>query len=620
MRSLTTVFIAAFFAVLAVAQSDGDLFKVNFQTEKKPWTHLEFNNDPHDFQFAIVTDRTGGHRAGVFISAMNKMNLLQPEFVICVGDLIEGYTTDTKTINDQRDEFDGIVRMLEMPFFYVPGNHDLTNDVMRKIWNDRFGRDYYHFVYGDVLFLVINSEDPHPSKIGDEQLAYFRKALDENKDVRWTLCFLHKPMWNYDGNPEGQGWPELETMLADRDYTVFAGHTHNYLKQVRKDRRYLTLATTGGGSNLKGPEYGAFDQIAWVTMKDSGPVIANLMLDGIWGDDIRTPETYALLRPIIDGSWVSYDAILWEGDAFSKGTTMVHLRNNGDLPLLVRGTVAGPGPVSAEPAYFSAVVEPTSTKDIKVSLSAYAGEGVGHAAPVVFDLLAAYEPKGRPPLEIKQSLPVKPVKRIDLPRRAESVVVDGNLSEWADLPQACTRPEQVIDWWRAWTGPRDASFRFAVARDDDYVYIAARVVDDKVVTPNPDGGYDGRCDHLGVSVDARPEPARSAGLGDWEQRFKEYLPVLVNPDAKGKAHVYSPKQLPEGTKVACVKTETGCEAEIAIPASWLDEQQGGPWQALRINVFYNDVEERGGRYPRIYWRPAWDESANYPGSGTFVKR
>ncbi len=51
-----------------------------------PWTDLDLNNRPENFQFAIVTDRTGGHRPGVFPSACRKLNLLQPEFVMSVGD------------------------------------------------------------------------------------------------------------------------------------------------------------------------------------------------------------------------------------------------------------------------------------------------------------------------------------------------------------------------------------------------------------------------------------------------------------------------------------------------------------------------------------------------------
>jgi hypothetical protein len=62
--------------------------------EVNPWSHLDVNADAENFQFAIVSDRTGGHRAGVFPLALEKLNLLQPEFVVSVGDLIEGYTED----------------------------------------------------------------------------------------------------------------------------------------------------------------------------------------------------------------------------------------------------------------------------------------------------------------------------------------------------------------------------------------------------------------------------------------------------------------------------------------------------------------------------------------------
>ena len=155
-----------------------------------PWTSLELNNDPDNFQFAIVTDRTGGHREGVFMDAVNKLNLLQPEFVMSVGDLIEGYTTDMDDLNRQWDEFDGFVKQLEMPFFYLPGNHDITNQVMEDLWKKRLGSTYFHFVYRDVLFLALNSEDQKQGAgrgtISKEQFIYTKKVLDENPNVKWT--------------------------------------------------------------------------------------------------------------------------------------------------------------------------------------------------------------------------------------------------------------------------------------------------------------------------------------------------------------------------------------------------------------------------------------------------
>ena len=77
------------------------VFKTDVTTEKKPWTNLNFNNDPDNFQFAIVSDRNGGNRPGIFDDAIEKFNLMQPEFVLSVGDLISGYTTDTTIIRKQ---------------------------------------------------------------------------------------------------------------------------------------------------------------------------------------------------------------------------------------------------------------------------------------------------------------------------------------------------------------------------------------------------------------------------------------------------------------------------------------------------------------------------------------
>jgi len=106
----------------------------------KPWTSENFKNNPEEFQFAIIGDRTGGSDpGGIFNRAMDQLNLLQPEFVINVGDLVEGYTEDKAKAAAQWDEVEGIIKTLEMPFFYVAGNHDLGNDVMKQVWLERRG-------------------------------------------------------------------------------------------------------------------------------------------------------------------------------------------------------------------------------------------------------------------------------------------------------------------------------------------------------------------------------------------------------------------------------------------------------------------------------------------------
>jgi len=286
-----------------------------------PYSHLDFKNDPDDFQFAIVSDREGGERPGVFPAAIRCLNLLRPEFVMSVGDLIPGYTQDEAALEAQWGEVEGMIDQLDMPFFYVAGNHDMGYPVMRKVWRERRrAKDYYHFIYKGVLFLVLSTEDPPtepsrelaqsyadfkrlqkedpakaketlparrrewakmiPPRISDAQVEYVRGVLAENPEVRWTLCFLHKPAWEEEEVYE-PNFARIEELLAGRPYTFFAGHQHNYKLTRRNGRDYIRLGATGAVFHHEGA--GSMDHVAWVTMTDDGPIVANLLLNGILG-------------------------------------------------------------------------------------------------------------------------------------------------------------------------------------------------------------------------------------------------------------------------------------------------------------------------------------------------
>jgi serine/threonine-protein phosphatase CPPED1 len=266
--------------------------KADFQVKQEavnPWNNLRFNNAASTFRFAIVSDRTGGPRAGVFEKAVDQLNILQPEFVVCVGDLVQG-ANDPDKFNAQWKEFNGFIAKLEVPFFYLPGNHDLANEKMDAKWREMFGRRYYHFIYKNVLFLLLNTEDPGGMKgrgqFSAEQVAYAKQVLADNKDVRWTLVYFHRPIW-HNKDVEKTRWPAIEEALQGRRFTVFVGHEHIYQREIRNGSKFYTFATTGGVSKLRGTPLGEFDHIVWVTMKDDGPILANLMMEGIFPDDVK---------------------------------------------------------------------------------------------------------------------------------------------------------------------------------------------------------------------------------------------------------------------------------------------------------------------------------------------
>jgi hypothetical protein len=116
---------------------------------------------------------------------------------------------------------------------------------------------------------------PGEVAISDAQVAYVDRVLREHQNVRWTLVFMHKPAWKYDSTQ----FERIEQLLADRPFTVVAGHEHYYDHSRRNGRDYIALGTTGGVWLSTGP--GSFDHVTWVTLTDDGPVIANIRLDGL---------------------------------------------------------------------------------------------------------------------------------------------------------------------------------------------------------------------------------------------------------------------------------------------------------------------------------------------------
>jgi hypothetical protein len=298
----------------------------------KPWTSEAFANNPEEFQFAVIGDRTGGANVlGTFQLAMDQLNLLQPEFVINVGDIIEGYTDDRGELNEMWDEADALAARLQMPFFYTRGNHDVSNPMSKEVWQERHGPGYYHFVYGNVLFMILDSEDDprpepppeikeltkvykrlqvedpeaarkmlaefmksdavvaglgQPVEFPDKQMAWIEKTLAENADVRWTFLFMHEPCWE---NPS-ESFKAIEQLLQEREYTFIAGHLHYYDYDNPNGHEYITMGPAGASWHHDGP--GNVDHIMWVTLTEGGPEIGNIALKGVFDRKGLDPELF----------------------------------------------------------------------------------------------------------------------------------------------------------------------------------------------------------------------------------------------------------------------------------------------------------------------------------------
>jgi len=322
----TILVLAVLASGCAVREKPSEASVFSYETKRltraRPWTAKEFQNKPEDFQFVIIGDRTGGANVQkTFEMAVQQINLLQPEFVINVGDLIEGYSDQSTELNAEWDGVDSMLNTLDAPFFRTPGNHDIANKTAQEVWLDRYGATYYYFVYQNVLFLVLDSEDnsrpapppgmkekielynrlqvedpakaqamlaefmsdeaviaglSKPVEFSEQQLNWIKNALEEHSDVRWTFLFMHEPCWE----KPSDSFKQIQALLKDRDHTMFGGHLHYYDYDNIDGFEYITMGPAGASFHLEGP--GNVDHIMWVSMTDEGPQMGNIALKGLF--------------------------------------------------------------------------------------------------------------------------------------------------------------------------------------------------------------------------------------------------------------------------------------------------------------------------------------------------
>ncbi len=374
-----------FTSTLLQAQ-DPESFQHEVSTDPKPWTNKGFEQDPMNFQFAIVSDRTGGHREGVFGKAVERLNQLHPEFVMSVGDLIEGYSKDSMEVNRQWAEFDSILSPLATRFFYLPGNHDISNSMMRNQWMERYGRAYYHFLYKDVLFLTLDTNDGDGVVLSDRQVDYVTQTLEKYPDVRWTLLFMHHPIWAY---REFNEFNKIEEALAGRPYTVFAGHTHRYLHQVRNEQNYYILGTTGGGSRLLGPKFGQYDHVTWVTLTDQGPEMVNLQLSGIVDHNVSNMESAARARSLFQATQI--EPLIMQNESGNTQTAYVYLHNSSEKPMYLTGRFFHHHHLDILPNTIDTQIPPQSSQQLSFVVSASQSDVPENIDPLELDWEMGYQ-------------------------------------------------------------------------------------------------------------------------------------------------------------------------------------------------------------------------------------
>jgi len=568
-----------------------------------PWKPpvKEINQDC--FQFVVVSDRTGGMNRGIFEDAIEKINLLQPDFVVSVGDLIDGYTQNDELMEVQWDEFDSIVGRLEMPFFYLTGNHDISNPLMAQKWTDRLGPAYYHFIYKKVLFLCLNTEDSTGAHISDTQVNYFRDVLSRNTDISWIIVLMHRPLWDY-GNMSG--YDKIKKLLAGRPYTLFSGHHHNYLYDEKNGNKHIVLATTGGGSEMRGMEFGEFNHIVWVTITDDGPRIANLDLDGIRDEKVVVREDYAMIQQLRRGTWMKAVPAVSESSKLTKLTTEIIFSNKADQPLHVFGKILPQQGIRFLPDSINNVIVENSSESIDLVLEcADSPVDMKKLSPIKVELNAESESakgtklvlagKSDLLLDWKHSF-AEPTKKIN---------IDGKLDEWDELSFYDVKYPQFVkeDW--DWHGEKDGWFRFAVSSDDVNLYLALEAIDQKFL----------------FKKDKLIKDQDKFIINFGTEKSNKLKEIVVSASAENSNSLISAKNMnKQNLKCSSRIDKNSMTVELAIPLDELNLHNDAR-SRFRFNIAYMDHDNKNNTKPSVlWWRPDWNSNKDYEASGYFYQQ
>src|SRR4030043_1897424 len=136
------------------------------------------------------------------------------------------------------DHYIRIMSVLDKPFYYAAGNHDVnydpnTNHHSLETFNLFFGPENYAFEYGKVSFIVLNSvgwiEDKsdkpwnnYIGRIDEQQLQWMKNYLQYVPDDRLIVLCMHIPILSY-------AEPDERSNITNRG-EIF---------ELLKDRRHL---------------------------------------------------------------------------------------------------------------------------------------------------------------------------------------------------------------------------------------------------------------------------------------------------------------------------------------------------------------------------------------------
>jgi phosphodiesterase/alkaline phosphatase D-like protein len=98
----------------------------------------------NNFSFVVIGDTRppiGTNDSTNFETLIKRMNQLNPDFIINLGDMIYGYGSSND--DSEWQSYLKITQSIKSKYYQVPGNHDIHNIKAEKTYQEKFKKLYY---------------------------------------------------------------------------------------------------------------------------------------------------------------------------------------------------------------------------------------------------------------------------------------------------------------------------------------------------------------------------------------------------------------------------------------------------------------------------------------------
>ena len=196
------------------------------------------------FDFAILGDRTGNAVPGVYEEIVKEVAARHPDFVINVGDTIEGLHDETAAA--QWEALKPIWKAFrDTPFYLVPGNHDIWSPASERIWRDETGRPaHYSFDFKGAHITVL--DNARSDLLSQDQLAFLESDLAANATKQPKFVIFHRPSWLFLVKFQNTSFPLHQLARKYGVEFVISGHVHQFDRSELEGVQYIMVGSSGG--------------------------------------------------------------------------------------------------------------------------------------------------------------------------------------------------------------------------------------------------------------------------------------------------------------------------------------------------------------------------------------